>query len=247
MSSVELAVVSVSPVELAFVLAIAAAAFTVSASAGLGGSLILVPALALVLGTKEGVALAALLLALNNVVKVFAYRKTIPLAASGLVIAMTIIGAVVGAGLLVAAPEDMVSFAVVASIALTLIGERFARLATRRTASPVLAFASGATSGFSGTSGPLKGLALRNLGFDRFHMAGAASAVSLAGDVTKTAIYADAALLGPESIALAIACAPLMLVATFTGRGLNRTVGERGYALLFWGVMSGYAARLVLA
>ena len=46
-----------------------AVSFTVSASAGLGGSLVLVPILALVLGTKEGVALAALLLAANNVVK----------------------------------------------------------------------------------------------------------------------------------------------------------------------------------
>ena len=208
--------------------------------------MILVPALAVVLGSKEGVALAALLLALNNVVKVVAYRRTIPLAASSLVIVVTVIGAAVGASLLVAAPGNLVGFAVVASIALTFIGERFARLATRRAASPILAFASGATSGFSGTSGPLKGLALRNLGFDRFHMAGAASAVSLAGDATKTAIYADAALLGPESILVAVVCAPLMLVATFTGRGLNRTAGERGYAVLFWSVMCGYATRLVL-
>ncbi|MFB3051273.1 MAG: sulfite exporter TauE/SafE family protein, partial [Acidimicrobiia bacterium] len=50
-----------------------AVSFMISASAGLGGSLILVPTLALVLGTKEGVALSALLLAANNVVKVIAY------------------------------------------------------------------------------------------------------------------------------------------------------------------------------
>jgi uncharacterized protein len=72
-------------------------------------------------------------------------------------------------------------------------------------------------------------------------------AVSLAGDATKTAIFADAALLGPESIVLAVPCSPLMVVATLTGRGLNRIVGERGYAVLFWSVMCGYAARLVLA
>ena len=57
------------------------ASFTLSASAGLGGSLILVPTLALILGTKQGVALAALLLACNNVVKVVAYRGPIPEAA----------------------------------------------------------------------------------------------------------------------------------------------------------------------
>jgi len=224
----------------------AAGAFTLSASAGLGGSLILVPALALALGTKEGIALAALLLALNNVVKIFAYRRTIPWAASALVIVLTIAGAAVGAGLLVAAPESLVSTAVIASILLSLLGERLERRRARRAASPVLAFASGATSGFSGTSGPLKGIALRHLQLDRFHMAGAASAVSFAGDATKTAIFADASLLGSQSLVVAAFCVPLMLAATFTGRRLNRTVGERGYAMLFWAVMFGYSARLAL-
>lgn len=234
--------------ELLLVLFAAGAAFTTSAAAGLGGSLILVPALALVLGVKEGIALAALLLALNNVVKVFAYRHTIPLQASALVIVMTVIGSAVGAGLLVAAPESLVSVGVIASIALALLGERIEhRHRARQAAAPALAFASGATSGFSGTSGPLKGLALRQLDLDRFHMAGAASAVSLAGDATKTAIFADAALLGPDSIAVAAISSPLMLAATFTGRKLNRTVGERGYAVLFWTVMCGYSLRLLIA
>jgi uncharacterized membrane protein YfcA len=89
--------------------------FTVSASAGLGGSLILVPTLALVLGTKEGVALAALLLALNNVVKVFAYKKTLPFRKAAVVIVLVAVGAAVGARLLVAAPVEIVTIAVIAS------------------------------------------------------------------------------------------------------------------------------------
>jgi uncharacterized membrane protein YfcA len=234
--------------ELVLVVSAAGAAFTTSAAAGLGGSLILVPALALVLGTKEGIALAALLLALNNVVKVIAYRRTIPLGESALVIALTIIGSAVGASLLVAAPESLVSVAVVTSIGLSLLGEHVEHTGqARRAAAPALAFGSGATSGFSGTSGPLKGLALRCLTLDRFHMAGAASAVSLAGDATKTAIFADAALLGSDSVAVAALCSPLMVIATFTGRRINRSIGERGYAMLFWVVMCGYAARLVVA
>ncbi len=236
------------PLEIVLVLLAAGAAFTVSASAGLGGSLILVPALALVLGTKEGIALAALLLALNNIIKVFAYRGTIPLAKSMVVVALTMVGAALGATLLVAASETAVSVAVVGSIGLSLLGERQApRSPARPAAAAPLAFASGATSGFSGTSGPLKGIALRNLQLDRFHMAGAASAVSLAGDATKTAVFAEAQLLGAEALTTALACAPLMLIATFTGRTLNRSVGERGYAILFWTVMFGYSARLLLA
>ena len=60
--------------EVAFALVVRAVSFTISASAGLGGSLLLVPSLSLVLGTMEGVALAALLLGANNVAKVAAYR-----------------------------------------------------------------------------------------------------------------------------------------------------------------------------
>lgn len=54
-------------------------ALFVSSIAGYGGSLILVPALGAVLGVKEGVALAALLLGWNNVFKVIAYRHTLAL------------------------------------------------------------------------------------------------------------------------------------------------------------------------
>jgi uncharacterized membrane protein YfcA len=234
--------------EIVFVLAAAGAAFTVSAAAGLGGSLILVPALALVLGAKEGIALAALLLALNNVVKVIAYRRTIPLRASAAVVVLTVLGAAVGASLLVRASEALIGPAVVVSIAASLAFERVASLRTLRLGSaPVLAFASGATSGFSGTSGALKGVALRNLDLDRFRLAGAASAVSLAADATKTAVFADAALLGRDAVVLAFCCAPLMVAATLLGRRLNRDVGERGYAVLFWGVMCGYSARLVFS
>lgn len=229
-----------------FVLALVAAfaAFTLSAAAGLGGSLILVPALALILGTKEGVALAALLLAANNAVKLVAYRRTVPIATSAGVIALTIVGTALGARLLVEAPSRLVEAAVVLSIALSLVAERFAQRRVRRASAPGLAFASGTVSGFSGTSGPLKGLALRSLDFDRFHLVGAASAVSLAGDLTKTAVFAEASLLGADSVRLTLVAAPLMVVATLTGRRLNRNVGERGYAMLFWAVMGGYSVRL---
>lgn len=223
-----------------------AVSFTVSASAGLGGSLVLVPTLALVLGTKEGVALAALLLAANNVVKVFVYRETMPYRKALVVIALVAVGAGVGARLLVAAPEQVVTTAVIASFVAALVAERLDLTRLRRVGGPVLAFGSGATSGFSGTSGPLKGMAIRQLDLDRAHFVGAASLASLAGDVTKSVVFADADLLGGDSFALALAAVPLMVVATFSGRRINRGIGELGYTWLFWGVMVGYTARLVL-
>jgi hypothetical protein len=219
----------------------------VSASAGLGGSLVLVPTLALVLGTKEGVALAALLLAANNVVKVFAYRETLPYRKAQVVIVLVAVGAGLGARLLVAAPERVVTIAVIVSFVLALIAERLDLSRLRKAGGPLLAFGSGATSGFSGTSGPLKGMAIRQLDLDRAHFVGAASLVSLVGDATKTAVFTEAGLLGGASYMIALAAAPLMIIATVTGRRINREIGERGYTRLFWGVMAGYTLRLVLS
>ena len=229
------------------VLAAVAASFVVSSSAGLGGSLILVPALALALGTKEGAALAALLLAANNVVKVFAYRGTLPVRRSCLVVAATVVGALAGSLLLVAANERAVTVAVIVSIVATMLMEGLRLGRPLALLAPVLALGSGFSSGFSGTSGPMKGLALRALRLDRRHTVGAASVVSLFGDVTKTAVFTDAQLLGTGSYELALAAVPLMVTCTFLGRRLNSRLGERGYAVLFWSVTVGYAGRLVFA
>jgi uncharacterized membrane protein YfcA len=237
----------VEPWVIVITLVAVAVSFTVSASAGLGGSLVLVPTLALVLGTKEGVALAALLLAANNVVKVFAYRETLPYRKAQVVIVLVAVGAGLGARLLVAAPERVVTIAVIVSFVLALIAERLDLSRLRKAGGPLLAFGSGATSGFSGTSGPLKGMAIRQLDLDRAHFVGAASLVSLVGDATKTAVFTEAGLLGGASYMIALAAAPLMIIATFTGRRINWEIGERGYTRLFWGVMAGYTLRLVLS
>lgn len=219
--------------------------FFVSASAGLGGSLVLVPTLALVVGTKEGVALAALLLGANNLVKLGAYRATLPVSAASKLIVLTVLGTFLGARLLVATPDSVVTIAVIVSFAIALIAEQ--RHTARRTTTIALplSFASGATSGFSGTSGPLKGVAVRSLGLDRLYTVGAAALVSAFGDITKAAVFTDADILGRSAYLTALAAIPLMLGATLLGRRFNHAIGERGYQRLFWVVMGGYTARLL--
>lgn len=218
--------------------------FAVSASAGLGGSLVLVPTLALYLGPKEGVALAALFLAGNNVVKIIAYRETLPFRAAVGIIALIVVGAAAGSTLLVRAPSMAVTVGVVAMFIVSLAAERFDLAQLRSGLAPLLAFVSGASSGFSGTSGPLKGVAIRNLDLDRRHFVGAASLASFAGDLTKTAIFAEAQLLGGTSVLTAVAAIPLMALGTWTGSQLNERAGERAFAALFWAVMGGYGVRL---
>lgn len=231
----------------AAVTVVVCASFLVSASVGLGGSLLLVPALSLALGTKEGVALAALLLGCNNVLKVFAYRRSIPWRASAAVVALVAVGAFVGAALMASASESFVAMAVLVMLVLTLVTERTGWEPAKVAFAPGYAFVSGATSGFSGTSGPLKGAAIRHLGLDRRHFVGAASVASLAGDLTKTAVFVDAQLLGRDALMIAAAAVPLMVLGTWMGVTVNRRAGERGFALLFWSVMAGYGARLLTA
>ena len=222
-------------------------AFTVSAASGLGGSLILVPAMSLILGAKQGIAVAALLLAYNNVGKVIAYRRVIPWAATTGVVGLTILGALVGATAMAAAPDRIVAMAVVAVMSASFWIERRGWSIRGCAFAPALAFMSGATSGFSGTSGPLKGLALRQLELDRFHFVGAASSiVSFAGDLTKVIVFASALPISREPWVIVAAALPVTPAAVLLGWRINRKVGERGYATLFWTVMTGYAVRLVL-
>jgi uncharacterized protein len=227
------------------VLLIAVLAFTLSSSAGLGGSLILVPGLALMFGAKEAVALAALLLSANNVAKVVAYRRSIPFRALGVVLVPSMAGALLGASFLLAAPTVLVHAGIIVSVATSFVMERLDLHWARRVAAPLYALLAGLTSGFSGVSGPFKGLALRSLELDRRHFVGAASCVSLAGDLTKLAVYAKASLLHSDSLPVFLTALPLMIAATVVGRHVNAAVGERGFAVVLWTVIVAYAATIM--
>ncbi len=130
--------------------------FTISASVGLGGSLLLVPAMILAFDTKSGIAIAAILLSLNNVGKVYAFRATIPLKAALPIVFITMFGAATGATALLVVDEIWVDLAVMAMIFSTLVFEVGQLKWARKINSHLMAYFSGCTSGFSGTSGPLK-------------------------------------------------------------------------------------------
>jgi uncharacterized protein len=222
----------------------AALAFTLSACVGMGGSLILVPAMSLIWGTKTGVALAGLLLAGNNIAKVIAYRRTLPFWPIAGVLVATSMGALLGAALLVAAPAAYVSAAVVVVIGLSFLTEQKAAATVKRSSGPVVAFLAGLTSGFAGTSGPLKGVALRGLTSDRMNLAGAASAVSLVGDLTKASVYVSASMIDATAWSIAGWAFLLTPMTAMLGFRLNQAIGEHAYKLAFWTVMFGYTARL---
>lgn len=231
---------------LAIVLVASAGGCVVSAAAGMGGSLIIVPALVALVGPTKGVALAALILGVNNIGKVIAYRRSLPFRTALPVAVVVAIGAALGARLLLALSDTVVSIAVVVVLVSSFASERFEVGRVGRISAPVLGFFSGAASGFSGTSGPLKGAALRNLQLDRHHLVGAASIVSMFGDLSKSLVFAQASVLGTREVTAAAAAIPVMFLSVRAGRRLNQQVGEQGYAVLFWTVMFGYGVRVLL-
>ncbi len=233
-----------------FVLPVVFVAFLLSACVGMGGSLILIPALALIIGGKPAVILGALLLAGNNVAKVIVYAKTIPVRKSALLVLATVIGGYGGASLLVAAPEWAVDWAVLLSVSGTFCYEWHRKQSAGdmsgkwHWAPPMLALSAGATSGFSGTSGPLKGVALRAQGFNRIELVSAASAVSLFGDASKVLAFSQSGFYTGLNVQILLMALPLMPLAAWLGRRFNTQLGEQIYGVLFWSVMCSYGVRL---
>src|SRR5215207_7503544 len=84
--------------------------FLVSASCGLGGSLILIPALTLLFGIKESIIISSILLGLNNLVKVYFFRQHIRFKPILWIMLFIFAGSALGAVLLLRIDEKIVAF-----------------------------------------------------------------------------------------------------------------------------------------
>ena len=221
-------------------------ALFVSSIAGYGGSLVLVPALTAILGPREGIALAGLLLAFNNVFKCVAYRHTLALRKGWPLLVVTGLGVLVGARFLLVLPERVLVIGIIAIAVASLVAELTGFRATRvkRSSALPLTAASSVLSGATGASGPLKGVAVRHLGLPRLEHVGLASAASLVGDALRTGVFAEAGLLPQMSPYALLAAAPMMPVAAWVGLAVNRRFTEGAFQWVFWGVVGGYSLRL---
>ncbi|CAN5649517.1 hypothetical protein BH24ACT5_BH24ACT5_02720 [soil metagenome] len=233
--------------ELSVILLATFASLFVSSIAGYGGSLLLVPMLGLILGPKEGVALAALLLGWNNVFKVAAYRRTLALRAGWPLLLVTAAGVWFGASVLIASSDELVIWVIVVgtfvSLLVETVGNGWMLRARRHTAVPMMA-ASAVLSGASGSSGPLKGIAVRNLGLARLEHVGLASCVSLVADALKVELFATAGLFGNLDASVLLIALPVMPVAAWVGRAVNQRVNESAFRWIFWSVVGGYTLRM---
>lgn len=229
------------------VLAVTFVALFISSIAGYGGSLVLVPALAAVLGPKEGIALSALLLGWNNAFKVVAYRETLALRRGWPLLIVTAIGVWTGTRLLIGSTDRLIMWAIVVVTVASLLAELLLdaeRLHARRhLAMPAMAGAS-VLSGISGSSGPLKGISIRSLGLPRLEHVGLAAAVSLVGDALKVQLFADAGVLRTVHLQTLVLAMPVMPIAAWTGRAINRRIDESAFRWVFWTVVGGYTLRM---
>jgi uncharacterized membrane protein YfcA len=230
--------------QLALLLPLFGALF-ISSVAGYGGSLIVVPVLVAAVGPREGIALAAVLLASNNVFKVIAYRRTLAARRQWRFVVVAVGGVAIGSLILVTVPQDLLVALVIASalgaLLLETVGQTGITRWQTRMAHPLM-FVSGVLSGSSGMSGPLKGVAVRSLNLPRLEQVGLLSFVSLAGDLVKVGVFAGAEYLaaGPVFLALAI---PVMPLAAWTGRWVNERIDEGAFRAVFWAVVGGYLLR----
>jgi uncharacterized membrane protein YfcA len=226
-------------------------ALFLSSVAGFGGSLILTPLLVLTLGAKQGIALSALILATHNGIKLIAYRSFLPIKASMVITGATLAGVFIGSVLLVAMPDKVAIFLLIFFSVTTLLFEVSHQFNSRtfnqntKALSPWIAFLSGIASGSSGTSGPLKGLAVKNLQLDCLEHVGAASIVSFAGDVLKAGVFSSAGLLNSDSLTTLAFVTPLMPICAFAGLAFNKRFGDKAFAAIFWVLIGGYILRTI--
>ena len=224
-------------------------AFFVSALMGQGGGLIMAPVMIAAFGPKEGVAIAAVLMAANNVIKAAAYLRSIPKVSFLLAIG-TVAGTLIGSLLLVSVPEKIVLFAAMASILASFGYEVFGRQALRigdKSVAVLFAAIAGITSGVSGTSGPLKAVSVRMMNLQPLRHVGAATVLSLVGDVTKAIALVAAGVTSYSSVLEVGWAFALMPLATWGGWYINsRKMKPQWFGILFWITIGAYLLRLAV-
>ncbi|MEJ7737900.1 MAG: sulfite exporter TauE/SafE family protein [Chitinophagaceae bacterium] len=220
--------------------------FLVSASCGMGGSLILIPALTLLFGIKESIIISSILLGLNNLVKVIFFRQYIRFRPILWIMLFIFAGAGIGAVLLLSINEKVVAVILLVHVIFSFFFQRNQHYEIRKKISWLIAFTAGLFSGIAGTSGPLKGIALKCNVFEKLELVAAASIISLVSDSTKSIIYLTR--YSPEKFPTEILLFSIIVmpIATGLGKKLNQRLSQTAYDALFYCVLSGYVVRLFL-
>lgn len=221
--------------------------FLISASAGMGGSLLLIPTLSYFIGVRDGIIISSILLGLNNCIKIFVFRKYIRLKNIVYLLIFMLTGAVAGSLLMMKIAEDILAVILFINIIFAFFIEKNAKSVVRKKISWLYSGLSGFFSGISGTSGPLKGMAIKCLELNKLQIVATASVLSFATDSAKAIIYVgNYNPLAGNSFNLLLISICMMPIATILGKRINHKISDVAYDVLFFSILSGYAVRLIL-
>jgi uncharacterized protein len=221
--------------------------FLISASAGMGGSLLLIPTLSYFIGVRDGIIISSVLLALNNCFKIIVFFKYIQLRKIIFLMCFMLAGAIPGSMLMLKIDENILAVILFINIIFAFIIEKNAVSGVRKKISWMYSWLSGFCSGISGTSGPLKGMAIKCLELNKLQIVAAASVLSFATDSTRAVIYlSNYNPLAGTGFNVLLGSICMMPVATVLGKRINHKISDVAYDVLFFSVLSGYAVRLVL-
>jgi len=205
---------------------------------------VLIPAVSLLMGVKEGIVLNSLLLGINNIIKVWYYRKDVRLLDSLALLVPMALGTMIGAMLMLKLHEHVLAIFLLLNVCIAYGVQRYSSEELQQGTGVGYAALSGLCSGLSGTSGPLKGLAVKCFHKGKSHVVATASLLSLVTDALKSGIYFSAGHSWHLNVYLLIASIAMMPLATGLGQKLNKGMSAKAYDALFYTVMSGYVVRL---
>ncbi|RMG31355.1 MAG: sulfite exporter TauE/SafE family protein [Bacteroidetes bacterium] len=208
-------------------------AFTVASTLGIGGPLILLPALMLTFSPAESVAMLVPAMLVNNMAKILLFGKYIRWRPAALMAATALPAALAGAMLTGRVPSKLIQLAVAVMILLALASRYVFRHSVEVRAGGLILWGipTGFISGLSGTAGPPMAIAMKGYGLSLEPFVATTACMQACLQLIRLPAYCSQQLLGEHLWSLAILLALCTLPAVFAGRQLLRKMKPQRFRL----------------
>lgn len=221
----------------------------VSAVAGVGVGLVLLPVLVLYLGVKSAIPILAIALLAASSSRVTVYRRDVVWPAVG----WTVLGAVpagtVGAWLFTVAPAPLITrFIGGMLLGILVLRHLHLRPVPIRRAVWFLPVGAGfgLLSGFASGVGPVLAPFYLAYGLRKGAYVGTIGCVAMAMQVTKLTVFGTSDLLTPRVLGYGLFLVPLTVLGTVLGKRIMLRISERTFVFVIEGVMLFGGAALLL-
>ncbi len=220
-------VFGLSPLFLVLTCVVGFFGFVVSAVFGIGGVVLLIPLLSMVLPPVQAVAVSAPVMLVNNLGKMYVYRKDIHWRGFVVVSALALPAAFLSALCASRVDDRLILVAVASLIVLSVAVDRF-RSGPTKTIGDVGLFwwggVTGVISGLCGAAGPPTAIGLRGYGLDKSAFVGTVAVFAVCLQLVKIPAYINTDALPLRMLPLASLLGVLALLAVIVGPRLLRRV-----------------------